>query len=505
MLSRLPLSRGFSLIELSIVLLIAGLLIAGVFSVTSNMQKQRTDQATANEVRTVVTALERYLVDNQGALTTAASPSLACTTTPLTCPKKALLSAITVTGHTGTELVYFQTNYLPGGLDLSAYKIGIANYGPITTSSNTNGGLNLRGLVIRNSINAADDGRLARIASLIGAQGGMIPASAIATAGGYPVTGVYGAWGVNTADYAIPAGSTAASQIAAYTASIDSQINTNLLSRINTGNQEANTMQTDLLANNGVGNTAASATTYQNSFFNVGGLGFMVTDALLNAPCNAAGATLNVFNSTGDTQIGSIKLGDLTSTPYNTTSKNLVVFGSSDTTHPIGGGAGYPSNLGVPALLQCVNTTANGWIWQLALSNPPTIPNDLTNSPSRVTETAYQNPPSGNNRTVNISNNCPTSDRVMYLFINKNTPATCGGFPGATVDVNVFSGDHPNAIGGAILIGQINPGSASSFIVPPGYWYYISSQGGLNGPGGTGSLPPDRCAATPKPCQWAEY
>jgi len=509
--SRLSLSRGFSLIEMSIVLLIAGLLIAGVFSVTSNMQKQRADQATANEVRTVITALERYLVDNQSALTASTTTNNISCTIPAcaTTPAKQLLNNITVVGHTGNEQTYFQTNYLPGGtnFDLSAYQIGIANYGPITTSTNTNGGLNLRGLVIRAPASTADDGRLGRIAALIGSQGGMIPAAATVTGGGYPVTGVYGAWGVNTATYAIPAGNTAVSQIAAYTATVDSQINTNLLSRINTGNPEANTMETnlvvaspsstmtsnDILTNNGIGSPANAATTYQNKLLNAGGLGFMVTNAVLGVTCYSATAPfpadLVVYDPTGSNAIGALSLSAANTTAtYNITPQNLVVFGSSNAT-TLGPG-GYSGNGSIPTLLQCEDTST-GWFWKLALPPPTANPTNFNNSGARVKEKAV--PSISTNRTVNISN-CGTYD--LYLFIDQNSPPTCGA---GIVDVNAFASGYPNPTDGALLVGKISPGAASSFIVPAGYSYYASSQG----LGGLGTIC-NPASATPT-CQWVEY
>jgi len=513
--SRLSHPRGFSLIELSIVLLIAGLLIAGVFSVTSNMQKQRTDQATANEVRTVVTALERYLVDNQGALTdqTAGNvipTSLYCNPAPCSKSSQLVLGGLAVKSHQlagfPDEYTYFQKNYLPGGLDLSSYKIGITNYGPITTSTNTNGGLNLRGLVIRNSINAADDGRLARIASLIGAQGGMIPNTAGATCatssgGTGNVSGVYGAWCINSPDYSISLASVSAGSIAAYTSSVDSQINTNLLSRINTGNPEANTMETDLLGNNGIGNpasAAAAAETFQNKILNIAGLGVLVTSAKLNDTCylppvpiGTKAADLIVYDVTGTTAIGALSLdGSQTTTSYSITPQNMVVFGTSNATTLGSGGTGYANNGSAPTLLQCVNTTASGWIWRPALSQATTFQN-FNSSALRVREQIYRNTGSSS-RTVNVSNcdnpGLPNTD--LWAYIDVNPPPTCG-----FGNSNVALPSNPSPT--SVVVAKISGGSASSFIVPPNYYYYLTNQTGI------GHLP--FCVASSSPCQWGEY
>jgi len=283
MLKRLQGKQGFSLIEMAIVLLIAGLLTAGAVQLMTNMQQQRTDQAAANEMRNIVAALERFMVDQQAVLTNPTSAS------PLRLANQSvLLASGSMRLDYGNGLIdsqkFFEDNYLgirptePLGSDLRllarGYRIGLRNLGTVTGSSKPI----LKALVTRTPTNNMNESRLSRVASLVGSQGGLVRDNG---AGAPEISGVQGSWRVIASDYAMvgPA-APVIGQIAAYTATIDSNMNTNILSRTNTGNAEANTMRTDLIMG---GTTAISpATAIRNS----AAYGYSLTNATLSAGCD---------------------------------------------------------------------------------------------------------------------------------------------------------------------------------------------------------------------------
>lgn len=279
--------QGFSLLELSIVLLIAGLLVAGVWQLTSNMQQQRSDQSVANEVRTVTTALERFLVDQQANFLTAL-PAAGTS-------KAQLANTLFSVGGTGA-LDYFRINYLPGGANfpITNYNIGVFHISDINVGGTSTKPV-FRGLVIYTPTNTLTDNRLSRIASLVGSQGGMIPAAGTTCPGvpGAAATGVFGSWCVQWANYGIAfgVGGSSVSKVAGYTTTVDAQMNTNLLSRLNTGNQEANTMHTDLLMS-AVDATNTANTTEANVLRYPAGIVMNLTTAILGQNCAGAANTI---------------------------------------------------------------------------------------------------------------------------------------------------------------------------------------------------------------------
>ncbi len=300
---------GFSLVELSIVLLITGLLIAGAAQLTANMQKQRGDQAQANQMRTVITALERFLSDQQGALAGQLAAGGA----------GQLLTALNVSGVQAQN--FFQQHYLPGTINLNGYTIGVARLADI---GGTNGTVNLRGLVLYQPSNPLDDSRLARISTLIGAEGGMISNTATTP---FNVNGAFGAWNVNPSVYRLTG---TAGRIAAYTTTQDAQINTNLLSRVATGNPEANKMETNL---NLGGNVASDA----------GVLGFRLTTAAPGMVCDSG--VLGIYNADGATYANPAY-------PLDSTFHNAIVTGRNGSS--------------VTGLYQCLQAIdgSSQWEWQ---------------------------------------------------------------------------------------------------------------------------------------------
>jgi len=248
----------------------------------SASQKNRGDQAVANEVRTVTNAMERFLVDEQAPLNTYFTSNNL--TTDSLADANLLIS--------GTQAqTYFENNYLPTGFanNLAAYTIGLA-------SSPVNGRPSFRALIIRTPDNVLDDGRLSRIASLIGTQGGMI--SNAGTAGS--VTGVLGSWSVPlSTSYGVPLASAALGDIAALTNTVDAQISVNTLSRIGAAGtgvwSEANTMRNDLFMGS-AGNANNGGVSDAWAIHNAAGVGYAVTDAVLGAACGG-GALVNLYTA----------------------------------------------------------------------------------------------------------------------------------------------------------------------------------------------------------------
>ncbi len=327
--------QGFSLVEMAIVLLIAGLLIAGAFQLMSNMQQGRADQATANEMRTVVTALERFLNDQQGILTLAPNPLVnPNTTVPFT---QGNLQIDGIQAQT-----YFRDNYLPTGFNLTDYRIGIRRTADITGAGSAKPVL--RGLIVRRPVSTLTETRQGRIATLVGSQGGLVRDDG---SGNAQIAGVQGSWSVNPALYSFAAGSGsyAIGDIAAYTTTIDAQMNTNILSRINTGNPEANTMRTDLLMNDS--NMVQSA------------LGYSYTKMRVNtgSSCNTGVAAIELLQKNGNSFSPTRRYpqsGGTISADDQERLQGLVVSGYID--------GGFTQE----TLLQCRRVGVN-WVWQIAI------------------------------------------------------------------------------------------------------------------------------------------
>ena len=294
---RFSLQRGFTLVEMAIVLLIAGLLVAGVSQIVGSSQKNRGDQAVANEVRTVVSALERFTVDYQSALA-----AQVVVGTPKLMVNAGVSAGLNIIVGTSTQdaMTAFQTNYLPAAISLAPYTIGLQQSNITTVNGTTTGTrVSFRAFVIRKPDNALDDARLARIASLIGTQGGMIcNEAATCTAGS--ATGSLGSWTVTNTNnsYAVPAAIAALGSIAALTNTVDSQVNVNTLSRLNPAGfgvngapvqSEGNTMHTDLYM--GDGKTDSWET------HNVGGYGYVLTDTNVGDSCGPSVTTAYTYTA----------------------------------------------------------------------------------------------------------------------------------------------------------------------------------------------------------------
>ncbi|HCM83339.1 MAG TPA: type II secretion system protein [Alphaproteobacteria bacterium] len=410
MLKRLQGKQGFSLIEMAIVLLIAGLLTAGAVQLMTNMQQQRTDQAAANEMRNIVAALERFMVDQQAVLTNPTSAS------PLRLANQSvLLASGSMRLDYGNGLIdsqkFFEDNYLgirptePLGSDLRllarGYRIGLRNLGTVTGSSKPI----LKALVTRTPTNNMNESRLSRVASLVGSQGGLVRDNG---AGAPEISGVQGSWRVIASDYAMvgPA-APVIGQIAAYTATIDSNMNTNILSRTNTGNAEANTMRTDLFM--GRGNTPALA----RSIF---GLGMLETDASLSTNCAAGSLSITpidfVTGLRGTPVSYTIGLGTNQIDPVRL--QNAVVYGF----------ATAPNR----TLLQCRESSPGVWQWQLAFPSADNktwvkflVPSESA-FPQRWGSSDYRDGNFFTNTTggpieVSISHNgCRTGSRQLWIL-----------------------------------------------------------------------------------------
>lgn len=321
-------SRGFSLIEMAIVLLITGLLVGGSYQLITNMQQQRTDETAANELRGVTLALERFLSDHHESLKGNAvlqnTGSRAQLTDNIT---------INVGGTNFGALTYFQRNYLteanlPAGYDLTGngYLIGIRNQ-----DTNVNGRAIYKALILKRPLNTLTNVRQSRIANLVGTQGGLVRNRAPGP--GVEITGGQGSWLVVDPFNQYGIAGAAVGQLAALTTTGYAQMASNVFSRINTGNPESNTMRADMIMGN-----AAGATQTAYAIRNAAGYGYTRTDATVSQVCD--NQQVNLLDENG---------GGFTPERKLTTEKFMFVLGR----------AGLETSL-----LQCRDNGSGIYQWQ---------------------------------------------------------------------------------------------------------------------------------------------
>ncbi len=266
-------NRAFTLVELAIVVLVLGVVVAGVVQMTNRYSAQRYDTQTAQEVKNMTSAVEAFIKNNASEITklnpadgtvcgflSVTDPTTAATHAPVQILFNGSTPSTTaVSCDSGASTVvaaikaYLPANFTPA----NPYLIGFKRAANISTAdatiSATNPGVpNISAMVMRQASSGDNltDTRLARIASNIGNEGGFIASN------GTNATGAFGGWNAVPADYGL---TTSASSIAALTtfSATNSVLNTNMLSRVKTGNSEANTMRTNL--NMGNDTTTASA------------------------------------------------------------------------------------------------------------------------------------------------------------------------------------------------------------------------------------------------------
>ncbi|HRJ11758.1 MAG TPA: prepilin-type N-terminal cleavage/methylation domain-containing protein [Alphaproteobacteria bacterium] len=445
MLKRLQGKQGFSLIEMAIVLLISGLLTAGAVQLMTNMQQQRTDQAAANEARNIITALERFMVDQQAVLTNAPS-TLATVGVPVVLASNNML--LNFGGGNIPTLKYFEDNYLnirstePANSELRllarGYRIGLRNVGIVSGSSKPI----LRALVLRTPTNNMNESRLSRVASLIGSQGGLVRDNG---AGVAEISGVQGSWRAISSDYGFVGGNAPTiGQIAVFSATIDSNMNTNVLSRTNTGNAEANTMRTNL----DMGDNLTSA----NIIKNPAGIVMNATTAVLSDNCGA-GTTISMVPNGFDGGGGYVlPLGPNVSR-VNNGYFNMIVLGRS---------SGSSTNF---MLLQCITISGNS-TWQAAL------PTGVASTWRGFTPNAASCPGTANNNdfcevnnrgyTISVSQPCNDSSANISIETVKGSGACLLGKSATCREISVYYRANGAASGSVYAE------------IPSGYSYYLA-------------------------------
>ena len=257
--------RGFTLIELAIVMGVVGVMSAGVWRLMATGNQQTKDQAAAQQQQVVIQAVQGFLTDTQGVtLLTEMNAGLAIKL-PLACGAAAIaltFPAQTDAAHAGNYSNTALCNYLPPGWNnINAYgqtysvqilkDASSVNVAPLTYSF----------MVIASSaavtIPDADGGR---ISSLIGGDGGFIYSTPVCTAAvsAKAACGTMGAWqdlditAATGADYKFPAAANVkVGSIVSRTAVLPMTSSNNWLSRTVMPNDVAttptyNTMTTNL-------------------------------------------------------------------------------------------------------------------------------------------------------------------------------------------------------------------------------------------------------------------
>ena len=281
--------RAFTLVELAIVVLVLGVVVAGVVQMTNRYSAQRYDTQTAQEVKTVTGAVEAFLKNDIAEITKndnwvhlpppdntipsqcgflhvpdvdtlANSPRLewlvlsstvhTVIRTDCTVPAGSVGGPANAIYVTDAIKAYLPANFKPNNDYWIFFKRG-AN---IKTGVDQVGVPNITAAIFRKSSGGDNltDTRLARIASLIGNYGGFVsPSDANTTAATLSATGAAGGWTtkLNILGVPDPTANDMKGAVVAMTnyGASNAIFNTNLLSRVPTGNSEANTMRTDLV------------------------------------------------------------------------------------------------------------------------------------------------------------------------------------------------------------------------------------------------------------------
>lgn len=280
-------TRAFTLVELAIVVLVLGVVISGIVQVTNRYGVQRVDNQAAQEVSQITSAVEAFVRNSAAEITKGdGTASASCNTTnvcgflwsPSATGQNAAAikwinfasSADTINTSSGAQRVVDAIKtYLPSGFSpANSYYIGFKRTGDIIVNG-TSGPPNISALVVR--VPAAGDNisdtRLARIAATIGNKGGFI--STTAAQNNPAVTGAFGGWQANLTGYGLPNSNPpdtrgAITALTSFSATSNLLAN-NLLSRVPTGNPEANTMRTGLDMGNTIATDPSKVNTINNA------------------------------------------------------------------------------------------------------------------------------------------------------------------------------------------------------------------------------------------------
>ncbi|HUY68849.1 MAG TPA: prepilin-type N-terminal cleavage/methylation domain-containing protein, partial [Alphaproteobacteria bacterium] len=215
--------RGFTLVELAIVLAVSGLLFAGLWRLIANSNQQAQDTHAANGQTQLIQAVTGYLASSEGQTFMATNNA---TANPYNLPlPTSNNSTADCQAHIAATNKGF-CNFLPAGFTNTTpnsysqtYAIQVmgngagANVAPTTYSF----------MIVTLNGTQIPDSSGGRIASLIGGDGGFLYGTAICTAGIDPSTacGAYGAWSAKitgaSPGYNFPAGDAVAGHIASRT------------------------------------------------------------------------------------------------------------------------------------------------------------------------------------------------------------------------------------------------------------------------------------------------
>lgn len=248
--------RGFTLIELAIVLAVTSLLAAGLWRMMSAGNSQMRDQAAADQQRELISAVRGYLASQDGYNYLSDAALITTPTFPLPLPATA--------GACAAPHATF-CNFLPPNFTSNTansygqtYRIRVLRHTHTNAGVTTLDGYSF--MILSSAGDVIPDTSGGRISSMIGNDGGFIYTANVCGAGGPPACGAYGTWSaIPTTDYGFA--SAVAGHIATRThVGMSASLNTPWLARmdvpgdvVTNGSGDFNTMQVDLsLGGNGL-------------------------------------------------------------------------------------------------------------------------------------------------------------------------------------------------------------------------------------------------------------
>ncbi|MDR3451117.1 MAG: tail fiber domain-containing protein [Alphaproteobacteria bacterium] len=273
--------RGFTLIELAIVLGVVGVMSAGLWRLMSTGNQQSKDQATAQQQIALINAVKGFLADTTVPVTGHGGQwwmqqMLANATQALPLPGAASTNVTLCKADAAMANAEQFCNYLPTGFTSATTNSYGQTYNIRVLKDNTGGGtypVNYSFMITTSGGTVIADVDGGRISGLIGGDGGFVYSSAVCTAAASAVAacGALGAWQISDvtaagpSGYGFPAAQVQKGGIAARTFVSSTTGNSNnqwLARNVITGDSTYtdNTMMTDIFMGTKLAATALSTT-----------------------------------------------------------------------------------------------------------------------------------------------------------------------------------------------------------------------------------------------------
>ncbi|MDP9128269.1 MAG: tail fiber domain-containing protein [Pseudomonadota bacterium] len=319
--------RGFTLIELAIVMAVAGLLFVGLWRLLASGNQQVRDQSAASQHQQLISAVKGFLVSQQGQtfMTAIAANGSNVLPLPATNTSNAACQADPTLTAAGVPLF---CNFLPTGLSSATpnsygqtYSIRVLkDSSPAGTPPNT-----YSFMVLSAGGDTIPDTSGGRISAFIGGDGGFVYTAAVCGApAGQTACGSYGTWATNITAYGFPAANVPGHIASRTYVSPTSDSIFPWLARPSLPGDSLtspiwNTMQTDLFLGNNIGTGAP------NNFW----LGSDSTAGVVTGggQINAQGGSINMARTGTNAGGGTINLqgGIINDAPDNANTGRLIM------------------------------------------------------------------------------------------------------------------------------------------------------------------------------------